>query len=32
MADRYFSPALFAFLRELRDNNDREWFAANKPR
>jgi len=32
MADRSFSPALFAFLRELRDNNEREWFAANKPR
>lgn len=29
---RSFSPALFAFLNELRRNNDREWFAANKPR
>lgn len=28
----YFSPDLFAFLRELRDNNDRQWFAANKQR
>lgn len=27
-----FSPALFAFLRELRDNNDRSWFTANKAR
>lgn len=27
-----FSPALFTFLRELRANNDREWFKANKPR
>ena len=24
--------ALFDFLRDLRDNNDREWFAANKGR
>ena len=27
-----FSPELFAFLRELAANNDREWFAANKAR
>jgi uncharacterized protein (TIGR02453 family) len=27
-----FSPELFAFLRELAEHNDREWFAANKPR
>jgi len=27
-----FTPALFAFLTELRANNDREWFAANKAR
>jgi uncharacterized protein (TIGR02453 family) len=27
-----FSPELFAFLRDLADNNDREWFAANKAR
>ncbi|SRR5712692_6603573 len=32
MAARHFTPALFAFLRELGENNDREWFAANKPR
>ncbi|MBF6595280.1 MAG: DUF2461 family protein [Thermaceae bacterium] len=29
---RYFTPELFAFLLELRYNNTREWFAANKPR
>ncbi len=29
---RYFRPALFKFLRELKHNNNREWFAANKPR
>jgi uncharacterized protein (TIGR02453 family) len=29
---RSFSPALFTFLRELRANNDRDWFKANKPR
>jgi uncharacterized protein (TIGR02453 family) len=27
-----FAPELFAFLRELAQNNDREWFAANKAR
>jgi uncharacterized protein (TIGR02453 family) len=27
-----FSGKLFAFLRELRNNNDREWFAENKSR
>jgi uncharacterized protein (TIGR02453 family) len=27
-----FSPELFAFLRELVDNNDREWFTAHKAR
>src|ERR671918_1560675 len=27
-----FGPELFAFLAELRENNDREWFAANKHR
>ncbi len=30
--DASFSPELFAFLRELGANNDREWFTANKPR
>lgn len=29
---RSFSPGLFAFLRELKENNDRDWFAANKQR
>lgn len=28
----YFTPATYAFLRDLADNNDREWFAANKTR
>src|SRR4051794_18703539 len=27
-----FSPALFAFLSELADHNDRAWFAAHKSR
>jgi len=31
-AQRSFSPAPFRFLRELKANNDREWFAANKDR
>jgi uncharacterized protein (TIGR02453 family) len=30
--DREFDPELFDFLRELKANNDREWFAANKAR
>ena len=29
---RYFTPESFAFLRELRENNNREWFAQNKQR
>lgn len=29
---KYFTPALFAFLRELADNNDSEWWDANKNR
>ncbi len=29
---RYFGPALFGFLDDLRQNNDRTWFAANKSR
>jgi uncharacterized protein (TIGR02453 family) len=32
MTDREFGPELFAFLRELKANNDREWFNANKSR
>lgn len=27
-----FTPELFRFLSQLRKNNDREWFAANKAR
>ncbi len=27
---RYFTPRLFGFLRELADNNDRDWFHAHK--
>lgn len=29
---RHFTPATYAFLRDLAVNNDREWFAANKER
>jgi uncharacterized protein (TIGR02453 family) len=28
----YFGPELFAFLEDLRANNDREWFTANRQR
>jgi uncharacterized protein (TIGR02453 family) len=28
----YFSPALFAFLRELKANNTRDWFQSNQAR
>lgn len=28
----FFDPELFGFLRELADNNDREWFQDNKAR
>ncbi len=28
----HFTPALFTFLRELRENNNREWFRGNKAR
>ncbi len=28
----FFTPALFRFLRDLQENNDREWFQANKDR
>ena len=27
-----FSPELFAYLRDLKRHNDREWFLANKDR
>jgi uncharacterized protein (TIGR02453 family) len=30
--ERSFSPALFAFLRDLKANNDRAWFTDNKER
>lgn len=29
---RHFTPAFFAFLRDLRRHNDRDWFAANRGR
>jgi uncharacterized protein (TIGR02453 family) len=28
----YFTPALFEFLRQLKRNNNRDWFQKNKPR
>ncbi len=28
----HFSPALFKFLKDLKQNNSREWFQDNKPR
>jgi uncharacterized protein (TIGR02453 family) len=30
MGNQYFTPKLFAFLRDLADNNDRDWFKAHK--
>jgi uncharacterized protein (TIGR02453 family) len=32
MGTRYFTPELFAFLRDLEQNNDRAWFKANQDR
>jgi uncharacterized protein (TIGR02453 family) len=32
MADTYITPALFRFLEELKANNDRAWFEANRAR
>lgn len=32
MRQTYFTPAVFKFLRELEDNNNRPWFEANKDR
>ena len=32
MTDREFGPELFAFLRDLKAHNDREWFNAHKDR
>ena len=29
MGTRYFTPKLFAFLRDLADHNDRVWFKAH---
>lgn len=29
---RYFTPDVFKFLRELEENNDKEWWEANKDR
>ena len=31
-SDAHFGPELFEFLAELRENNNREWFGANKSR
>jgi uncharacterized protein (TIGR02453 family) len=32
MPNQHFSPDLFKFLKDLKRNNDRDWFLANKPR
>lgn len=32
MAQSYFSPKVFSFLKELEDNNDRAWWEQNKDR
>ena len=32
MTDPHFTPEFFEFLLELRSNNDRDWFQANKGR
>lgn len=32
MSSAYFSPSTFTFLRDLKENNDRDWFNANKNR
>lgn len=32
MSTAHFTPDLFRFLRELKENNNREWFQANKVR
>lgn len=32
MPTRHFTPAVFAFLRELAENNNKEWWEANKQR
>lgn len=30
MTNRHFNPKLFSFLRDLADNNDRDWFKAHQ--
>ncbi|MDJ0923257.1 MAG: DUF2461 domain-containing protein [Acidimicrobiia bacterium] len=30
MSKRYFTPKLFGFLKDLAENNDRDWFKANQ--
>ena len=30
MSKRYFTPKLFAFLKDLAENNDRDWFKAHQ--
>lgn len=30
MSKKYFTPKLFAFLKDLAENNDREWFKAHQ--
>lgn len=32
MSTRYFTPAVFAFLRELAENNEKQWWEENKQR
>ena len=32
MATRYFTPATFRFLKDLKENNNRPWFQENKDR
>jgi len=32
MGKSYFTPAVFKFLKELKKNNNRPWFQANKER
>jgi uncharacterized protein (TIGR02453 family) len=32
LAGAHFAPSLFRFLRQLAENNEREWFLANKTR
>ena len=32
MADSFFKPSLFKFMKDLAANNNRDWFKENKPR